>query len=155
MIRFSHVSRDFPRSGHALNDVSFHIRKGEFVFMTGHSGAGKTTALRMIHAADLPTDGEVRVFFELNGQPRTVKVQDTALATKGKAHRKAGRTEHGDERGRLHAELRQRETGAPPQHLAAQSGVVLGGLHQAHRLLLIVDEIFRFSISLSFSLCHN
>lgn len=61
MIRFRNVTREFPRAGNALNDVSFHIRKGEFVFLTGHSGAGKTTALRLIHGAEKPSEGEVRV----------------------------------------------------------------------------------------------
>jgi cell division transport system ATP-binding protein len=61
MIRFDQVTREFPRAGAALNDVTFRIRKGEFAFITGHSGAGKTTALRLIHAADHPTSGEVRV----------------------------------------------------------------------------------------------
>ena len=61
MIRFDKVTREFPRAGAALDNVSFRVRKGEFVFLTGHSGAGKTTALRLIHAADYPTEGEVRV----------------------------------------------------------------------------------------------
>ena len=61
MIRFDNVTKEFPRAGAALEDVSFRVRKGEFVFLTGHSGAGKTTALRLIHAADDPTKGEVRV----------------------------------------------------------------------------------------------
>jgi cell division transport system ATP-binding protein len=61
MIRFDHVTREFPRAGKALNDVSFRVHKGEFVFLTGHSGAGKTTALRLIHAAEPPSSGEVRV----------------------------------------------------------------------------------------------
>ena len=61
MIRFSHVYKDYPRSGPALTDVNFHIRKGEFCFLTGHSGAGKSTLLRLIHMADKPTRGEVRV----------------------------------------------------------------------------------------------
>lgn len=47
--------------GPALNDVSFHIRKGEFAFLTGHSGAGKSTMLRLIHMSEKPTRGEVRV----------------------------------------------------------------------------------------------
>jgi cell division transport system ATP-binding protein len=61
MIRFSHVYKDYARSGGALTDVNFHIRKGEFCFLTGHSGAGKSTLLRLIHMAEKPTRGEVRV----------------------------------------------------------------------------------------------
>lgn len=61
MIRFHNVTRVFPRVGRALDRVTFSIGKGEFVFLTGHSGAGKTSVLRMVHVADLPTDGEVRV----------------------------------------------------------------------------------------------
>ncbi len=61
MIHFENVSREFARGGKALDDVSFRIGKGEMVFLTGHSGAGKTTALRLIHVAERPSRGEVRV----------------------------------------------------------------------------------------------
>ena len=61
MIRFDHVTREFPRAGRAVSDVTFRLRKGEFAFLTGHSGAGKTTLLRMIHVAERPDEGEVRV----------------------------------------------------------------------------------------------
>jgi cell division transport system ATP-binding protein len=61
MIRFEAVSKEYPRSGLALDDVSFEVRKAEFCFLTGHSGAGKSTILRLIHMADRPTRGEVRV----------------------------------------------------------------------------------------------
>ena len=61
MIKFNSVYKDYPRSGLALKNVSFHIRKGEFVFLTGHSGAGKSTVLKLIQMADLPSAGEVRV----------------------------------------------------------------------------------------------
>ncbi len=61
MIRFDHVYKEYPRRGAALTDVNFELRKGEFCFLTGHSGAGKSTMLRLIHMADRPTQGEVRV----------------------------------------------------------------------------------------------
>ncbi len=61
MIKLSHVSKEYPKRGHALKDVSFQVKKGEFAFLTGHSGSGKSTTLRLIHMADRPTEGEVRV----------------------------------------------------------------------------------------------
>ncbi|MDX1673601.1 MAG: cell division ATP-binding protein FtsE [Longimicrobiales bacterium] len=61
MIRFDDVTKEYSRAGAALSEVSFRVRKGEFVFVTGHSGAGKTTVLRLIHAADHPTEGQVKV----------------------------------------------------------------------------------------------
>jgi cell division transport system ATP-binding protein len=61
MVRFTHVFKEFPRAGLALNDVSFHVGKGEFVFLTGPSGAGKSTILKLIFLEERPTKGEVRV----------------------------------------------------------------------------------------------
>jgi len=61
VIRLAAVRKEYPRSGAALDDVSFHIRKGEFAFLTGHSGAGKSTILRLLLMAERPTSGEVRV----------------------------------------------------------------------------------------------
>lgn len=61
MIKLVNVYKEYPRSGLALKNVSFHVRKGEFAFITGPSGSGKTTILRLIHMAEPPSDGEVRV----------------------------------------------------------------------------------------------
>ena len=61
MIKLTNVSKEYPKRGYALRDVSFHVRKGEFAFLTGHSGSGKSTTMRLIHMAERPTSGEVRV----------------------------------------------------------------------------------------------
>jgi len=61
VIKFLNVTKEYPKTGAALQDVSFHVPKGEFAFLTGHSGAGKTTALRLIYMAERPTSGDVRV----------------------------------------------------------------------------------------------
>src|SRR5207247_9245893 len=61
MIKFTNVFKAFPKGGLALKDVSFHIAKGEFAFLTGHSGAGKSTVLKLVFAEERPTSGEVRV----------------------------------------------------------------------------------------------
>ena len=61
MIRFSKVFKAFPKGSLALRDVSLHVAKGEFVFFTGHSGAGKSTILRLIYADEPPTSGTVRI----------------------------------------------------------------------------------------------
>jgi cell division transport system ATP-binding protein len=55
------VTKSYRGSAPALHDVSFHLRKGEFAFLTGASGAGKTTVLKLVHMLDRPTSGEVRV----------------------------------------------------------------------------------------------
>ena len=61
MIKLIDVYKEYPRSGLALKNVSFHLRKGEFAFITGPSGSGKSTVLRLIHMAEAPSNGEVRV----------------------------------------------------------------------------------------------
>jgi cell division transport system ATP-binding protein len=61
MIRFAHVSKTYPNGVTALKDVSFHIPKGQFVFLTGHSGAGKSSILSLIIGEQKASQGDVRV----------------------------------------------------------------------------------------------
>jgi cell division transport system ATP-binding protein len=61
MIVFHNVSKEYPRTGRALADVTFRLHKGEFAFLTGPSGAGKSTILRLSYFEERPTTGEVRV----------------------------------------------------------------------------------------------
>lgn len=61
MIYFDKVSKIYPNAK-ALEDVSFTVEPGEFVSIVGHSGAGKSTILKMILAEDVPTSGQV--FFD-------------------------------------------------------------------------------------------
>ena len=61
MIRFQSVTKIYPKGETALQDVSFRVAKGEFLFLTGHSGAGKSTILKLLYAEQRPTHGEVRV----------------------------------------------------------------------------------------------
>ena len=61
MIQFHNVTKEYPRTGRALSDVTFRLHKGEFAFLTGPSGAGKSTILRLAYFEERPTIGEVRV----------------------------------------------------------------------------------------------
>jgi cell division transport system ATP-binding protein len=64
MIQFEHVFKRYPNGREALQDVSFRIGAGEFVFLTGRSGAGKSSVLKLVALLERPTRGSVLV----NGQ---------------------------------------------------------------------------------------
>jgi cell division transport system ATP-binding protein len=63
MIRFENVTKIYPNAGEpSLEDVSFEIKEGEFVSIVGHSGAGKTTLVKLLLGEERPTKGNI--FFE-------------------------------------------------------------------------------------------
>jgi len=61
MIHFDYVSKRYPGGHEALSDVSFHLAAGEMAFLTGHSGAGKSTVLKLIALIERVTRGQIRV----------------------------------------------------------------------------------------------
>ncbi len=61
MISFERVSKRYEEGHDALRDVSFTIERDELVFLTGHSGAGKSTMLRLIMLMERPSRGQVIV----------------------------------------------------------------------------------------------
>lgn len=64
MIVASNLSKRYPGGYEALRDVSFAIEAGQMVFISGHSGAGKTTLVKLIASIERPTAGSLVV----NGQ---------------------------------------------------------------------------------------
>ena len=59
MIRFDEVSKRYPGGKEALVRVSFELEAGEMVFLTGHSGAGKSTMMKLIILMERPSQGQV------------------------------------------------------------------------------------------------
>lgn len=61
MIEFFNVSKRYPGGQIGLKDVDLRIAKGQLVFLTGSSGAGKTTFLKLIYCEEAPTEGNILV----------------------------------------------------------------------------------------------
>ena len=59
MIEFNHVYKSYDKN-YILRDLNFNVSKGEFIFITGPSGAGKTTTLKMLIALEKPTHGTIK-----------------------------------------------------------------------------------------------
>lgn len=61
MIRFDNVSKQYSGHQSALNDITVEIKDGDFVFLIGPSGAGKTTFLRLLIRDMLPSKGTIQI----------------------------------------------------------------------------------------------
>ena len=82
MIYYDRVSKIYADSSVALDDVSFSVEPGEFISIVGHSGAGKTTLVKMLLAEERPSSGSV--FFE------SVNVHEVPSRRIGDLRRKIG-----------------------------------------------------------------
>jgi len=74
MINFQSVSKIYNSHSTALQDVSFEVKPREFISLTGRSGAGKSTVIKLLVGEEKPTKG--RVFF---GQYEVNKLKDKDL----------------------------------------------------------------------------
>jgi cell division transport system ATP-binding protein len=61
LIRFEQVFKRYPNGREALSGITFNVNSGELVFLTGHSGAGKSSILKLIALIERPTRGQVIV----------------------------------------------------------------------------------------------
>ena len=75
VLRFDNVSKSYPGGHAALAGVSFAVDAGEMLFVTGHSGAGKSTMLKLIQLAERPSRGAV-----LFGERNLAKVRGSSIA---------------------------------------------------------------------------
>ena len=59
MIEFKSVSKIYQQGQIALQNISFKVNPGEFVYLTGHSGAGKTSLLQLIAVIERASIGQI------------------------------------------------------------------------------------------------
>lgn len=59
MIQFTNVSKRYANGFEALKNLTFQVSRGEMVFLTGHSGAGKSTVLKMIPLLERQSEGQI------------------------------------------------------------------------------------------------
>ncbi|HVE02320.1 MAG TPA: cell division ATP-binding protein FtsE [Sphingomicrobium sp.] len=71
IVEFDSVGLRYGTGAEVLRDLDFRLGKGGFYFLTGPSGAGKTSLLKLLYLAQRPTRGRIQLFGEeLSGAPR-------------------------------------------------------------------------------------
>lgn len=61
MIHFANVTKNYAKGFQALSEVNFDLKQGDMAFLTGHSGAGKSTVLKLIMRMETLTSGQILV----------------------------------------------------------------------------------------------
>lgn len=74
MIKFEKVSKTYKNGTHALYDVNLEIKDGEFVYIIGETGSGKSTMIKMLDGEEIPTSGNITVFGTNVGKLKKRKV---------------------------------------------------------------------------------
>ena len=62
IVRFDNVGLRYGTGGEVLSDLTFTLHAGRFYFLTGASGAGKTSLLKLLYLAQRPSRGAIRMF---------------------------------------------------------------------------------------------
>ena len=74
MIQMFHVYKAYPGDPPVLSDINLNVEKGEFLFLTGPSGAGKTTLMKLIFCAEQSTKGQILV-----GGRNIARIRESAI----------------------------------------------------------------------------